>query len=140
MATPHGVPSPYAPPMAGRMACCESICAWPSLADGSERYRGVYIPPRGLYTKFTHILIYSLATVVIGGKQKCLTTYMKPNIHLAPFAVDSSSRLTGQQLCRSATPVSTTAVSMAGMIGATSTLSLKQPNLYKGLRYRVIRE
>jgi len=115
-------------------------CAWLPLADGTERYRGVYIHPRALYTNQTPILIYSLAKVILGGKQKCLTTYMKPNIHLAPFAVDSSSRLAGQQLCRSATPVSTMAVSMAGMIGATSTLSLKQPNLYKGLRYRVIRE
>ena len=88
----------------------------------------------------THRLIYFLAKVILGGKQKCLTTYMKPNIHLAPFAVDSSSRLAGQQLCRSATPVSTTAVSMAGMIGATSTLSLKQAKLYNLPRYRVIRE
>jgi len=51
---------------------------------------------------------------------------MKPNIHLAPFAVDSSSRLTGQQLCRSATPVSMTAVSMAGMIILTTSPTLKR--------------
>jgi len=39
------------------------------LASGTGRYMGVYKHPRALYTKQTPTLIYSLATVKLGGKQ-----------------------------------------------------------------------
>ena len=38
------------------------------LRPWRERYRWVYKPPRSLYTKLTHILIYFVATGIIGGK------------------------------------------------------------------------
>ena len=39
------------------------------LRPWRERYKGVYKHPRALYTKQTPTLIYSLATVKLGGKQ-----------------------------------------------------------------------
>jgi len=41
----------------------------PMLATWSERYRGVYIHPRALYTNMTHRLIYFLAKVILGGNK-----------------------------------------------------------------------
>ena len=65
---PMGVPLPAPPTEWGVWLYVSLGCAWLPLADGTGSYRGVYKPPRALYTKPAHILIYSLATVVIGGK------------------------------------------------------------------------
>ena len=40
------------------------------LETWSGRYKGVYIPPRALYTKLTHSLIYFVATVKLEEKHE----------------------------------------------------------------------
>jgi len=47
------------------------------LKNASGSYNAVYILPRALYTKTIHNLIYSLATLYIGGKEMKLTPIQK---------------------------------------------------------------